>query len=186
MTGVQTCALPIYTYESGLDSVIAGRLHEPPTKTVQLLDYRMRQSQYHLDPDLQESHRQYPWICVWDDHETANNSYTDGAKNHNTATDGLWYNRKTNSIITYEQWMPVRLPDPADTFKIFRKFTWGNLADLHMLDTRLFDRSKQASYNTIPITDSILADSTRTLVGPEQFNWLEGNLSSSKIGRAHV
>lgn len=170
-----------YTYEGGENvNAVGGRLHEPSSKTIQLSDYRIRQSLYHLDADLQEAHRQYPWICVWDDHETANNSYTNGAKNHNQVNDGAWYDRKVNGVETYEAWMPIRMPDVNDTFKIFRKFTWGNLADLHMLDTRLYDRDKQVvGGQFIPINDSTLTDSTRNMLGPVQFDWLEQNLDSS-------
>ncbi len=167
-----------YTYEDGADSVIAGRVHEPDHKTVQLIDYRIRQSLYHLDPDLQECHRQYPWITVWDDHETANNSYTTGAKNHNTGSDGPWYNRKVNGVEAYQEWMPIRMPDPNDTFKIFRRFPFGDLIDLNMIDTRLYDRSKQAG-TVISVYDSVLNDTSRTMLGPQQFSWLENNLSAS-------
>lgn len=170
-----------YTYEGSADTAaVGGRIHEPATKTIKLTDYRIRQSLYHLDPDLMACHQQYPWICVWDDHESANNSYKDGAKSHNPVNDGPWYDRKSASAEAYEEWMPIRMPDPADTFKIFRKFTWGNLADLHMLDTRLYDRDKQVGGATyIPINDSTLNDSTRNLVGPVQFDWLNHNLDSS-------
>lgn len=170
-----------YTYESAADSVITGRYHEPPTKTVELIEYRMRQSQYHLDPDLQASHQQFPWICVWDDHETANNSYKDGAGGHIPATDGSWYNRKSNAVEAYYEWMPIRQPDVNDTFKIFRQFKWGDLIDLNMLDTRLYDRDKQLSGGGqfIPLNDSTLNDTTRHLIGPEQFDWLSHNLDSS-------
>lgn len=167
-----------YTYENGVDSVVEGRYHEPDHKTIQLFEYRMRQSQYHLDPDLQECHRQYPWITVWDDHETANNSYTEGAKNHGV-NDGPWYDRKVNGVEAYEEWMPIRVPDPNDTFRIFRRFTFGDLADLNMIDTRLYDRSKQAGTSVLATSDSTLNDSTRTMMGPQQFDWLEHNLDSS-------
>lgn len=170
-----------YTYESAADSVITGRYHEPPTKTVELIEYRMRQSQYHLDPDLQASHQQFPWICVWDDHETANNSYKDGAGSHIPATDGPWYQRKSNAVEAYYEWMPIRQPDVTDTFKIFRQFTWGDLIDLNMLDTRLYARDQQLSGNGqfISFADSSLNDTTRHLLGPEQFDWLSHNLDSS-------
>ncbi len=167
-----------YTYEDAADNNPVGdRFHEPDKKLTQLVDYRLRQSQYHLDPDLQAAHQQYPWIAVWDDHETANNSYTDSAKNH-TVNDGLWANRKANGVKAYEEWMPIRLPDANDTFRIFRRFTWGNLLDLYMIDTRLYDRDKQAG-GTIPVTNAELNDSTRTMVGPAQFNWLETNMTGS-------
>lgn len=172
-----------YTYEGGANAnAVGGRLHEPDHKTVLEIEYRMRQSQYHLDPDLQAAHQQYPWICVWDDHESANNSYTDGAKNHNI-NDGPWYDRKVNSVKAYFEWMPIRQPDLADTFKIFRHFTWGDLADLNMIDTRLYDRSKQVAptppLTFVSTTDSLILDSTRNMMGPVQFDWLEHNLDSS-------
>lgn len=167
-----------YTYEDAADNNPVGdRFHEPNKKLTQLVDYRLRQSQYHLDPDLQAAHQQYPWIAVWDDHETANNSYTDSAKNHNV-NDGLWANRKANGVKAYEEWMPIRLPDANDSTRIFRRFTWGNLLDLYMIDTRLYDRDKQAG-GTIPVTNTELNDSTRTMVGPVQFNWLETNMNNS-------
>lgn len=167
-----------YTYEGSANSNAVGdRFHEPNKKLTQLIDYRLRQSQYHLDPDLQAAHQQYPWIAVWDDHETANNSYTDSAKNH-TVSDGLWATRKGNGVKAYEEWMPIRLPDPNDSLRIFRRFTWGNLLDLYMIDTRLFDRSKQAG-TTVSVSDSVLNDSTRTMVGPAQFNWLQTNMQGS-------
>jgi alkaline phosphatase D len=169
-----------YTYEGGANAnAVGGRIHEPGSKTIDVPEYRMRQSQYHLDADLQACHQQYPWICIWDDHESANNSYTNGAKNH-TINDGPWYDRKLSAVKVYEEWLPVRVPDPADTFRLFRQFSFGNLVSLNIIDTRLYDRSQQASNSTlIPATDSILADSTRTLVGPVQFNWLNNNLDTS-------
>lgn len=167
-----------YTYEDAADNnPVGNRYHVPNKKTTTAMDYRIRQSLYHLDPDLQAAHQQYPWICVWDDHETANNSYTDSAKNHNT-NDGLWAVRKANAIKAYNEWMPVRTPDSTDPYRIFRKFTWGNLADLHMIDTRLYDRSRQAG-TTVSITDATLNDSARTMVGSVQFSWLENNLKNS-------
>lgn len=170
-----------YTYEGGANATVVGdRYHEPGSKTIQLADYRIRESLYHLDPDLQEAHRQFPWINVWDDHETANNSFKDGAKNHNPGTDGDWYERKVNGVETYEEWIPIRKPDVNDTFRIFRNFTWGNLADLHMIDSRLYGRDKQVTTSQfVSITDSLILDSTRNMLGPVQFDWLNHSLDSS-------
>ncbi len=172
-----------YTYEGDADLAPVGdRFHEPNHKTISLYDYRIRQSLYHLDPDLQAAHQQYPWICVWDDHETANNSYENGAKSH-LITDGDWYTRKTAAVQAYQNWLPIRMPDANDTFKIFRRFTWGTLADLNMLDTRIYKRNKQVEPQTgqqfVTTNDSTLNDSTRNLLGPSQLNWLKQNLGNS-------
>lgn len=172
-----------YTYEGGANANVVGdRFHEPNHKTIVLSDYRIRQSLYHLDPDLQAAHQQYPWICVWDDHETANNSYATGAKNHNFPADGNWFDRKASAVQAYHEWLPIRVPDPNDTFKIFRRFTWGNLADLNMIDTRLYDRDKQvapAGTQFVSTSDTVLLDSTRNMLGPVQLQWLKDNLDSS-------
>ncbi|NNK41897.1 MAG: alkaline phosphatase, partial [Myxococcales bacterium] len=69
------------------------RLLEPPTETITLDDYRLRFSLYRRDPDLQECHRQHPFVVVWDDHETANNSWMEGAQNHQPETEGSWEGR---------------------------------------------------------------------------------------------
>ena len=55
------------------------RIPEPPREAVTLSDYRSRYATYRTDPDLQEAHRQHPFIAVWDDHELANDAWSGGA-----------------------------------------------------------------------------------------------------------
>ena len=47
-----------------------GRIPAPNKEIVTLAEYRQLYAQYRSDPDLQEAHRQHPWIIVWDDHES--------------------------------------------------------------------------------------------------------------------
>src|SRR5688500_10128666 len=65
------------------DGTRFGRIPAPDKEITSLDDYRTRHAQYKTDPDLQDAHRQHPWIAVWDDHEIANNTWRDGAPNHN-------------------------------------------------------------------------------------------------------
>lgn len=160
----------IYEYETGgYSSNISGRTIEPANEIIDLNDYRMRYSHYKLDPDLQAAHQQYPFIIVWDDHETANNSFTDGAGNHTEGNEGLWVDRKAQAIQANTEWLPIRLPDVNQPEKRYREFGFGDLADLEMLDTRLYSRDEQGSGN----------DDERSLLGYEQRHWLYDNLSSS-------
>ncbi len=163
----------IYEYDTGS---FTGRirLHEPSNEILSLTDYRIRHSQYKLDPQLRKLHQQYPFICVWDDHETANDSYRDGAENHQPATEGDWYVRKNNGVRAYKEWMPIREPDPNDTIRIWRQFTWGNLLNLMMIDTRLYDRDAQVTINAPNLNDS-----SRKMIGQVQLAWLENQLSNS-------
>jgi alkaline phosphatase D len=86
----------IYEYGNGAfgDGTAIGRIPAPNKETIALDDYRQRYAQYRADPDLQEAHRQHPWIVVWDDHESADNSYSGGAENHTPETEGDWYVRR--------------------------------------------------------------------------------------------
>lgn len=160
----------IYEYETGgLSSGVAGRTVEPETEIISLTDYRTRYSHYKLDPDLRDAHQQYPFICVWDDHETANNSYSDGAENHTEGTEGFWVDRKAHGIQANMEWLPIRQPDPNNPEREYRDFSFGDLADLEMLDTRLYDRDEPGAGN---------ADD-RSMMGYEQRHWLYDNLSAS-------
>lgn len=161
----------IYEYATGGYSAnIDGREHEPTTETLTLEDYRIRHSHYKLDPDLRAAHQQFPWITVWDDHESANDSWFNGAQNHN-AGEGEWVDRKAASKRAYYEWLPVR-GNPEDP--LYRRFQFGDLVRLMMLDTRLEGRDEQ-----VDATSSAVSDPARTLLGGDQKNWLEAEFIGS-------
>jgi alkaline phosphatase D len=59
-----------YIYETGKGTQGKdARATNPSGEIFTLYDYRARIAQYRTDSDLLLSHRQYPWIPVWDDHE---------------------------------------------------------------------------------------------------------------------
>ncbi|MAO05312.1 MAG: alkaline phosphatase, partial [Citromicrobium sp.] len=72
------------------DQIVPGRIDAPENEIVQLADYRLRHATYRADPDLQRLTQLYPMILVWDDHETANDSWEGGAQNHQPETEGPW------------------------------------------------------------------------------------------------
>lgn len=159
----------IYEYEvGGFSAGLSDRMNEPTNEILTLEDYRTRHSHYKLDADLKRLHQLQPFITVWDDHETANDSYRDGAENHDTGTEGPWNSRKHNGVEAYNEWMPLRKPDITDSIRIWRKLSYGKLLDLIAIDSRLYDRDLQS-----------LADrnvSTRKLLGTLQKNWLKTQL----------
>ncbi len=160
----------IYEYEpKGYGDSLTGRFVEPQKEIISEGDYRTRYSVYRLDPDLRTAHQQQTFISIWDDHESTNDSYKDGAENHQT-NEGDWQIRKGISKKVYFEWMPIR--EAADN-KIYRKISYGNLMDLIMLDTRLEGRVK-------PPTNFDDADvPARTMLGSTQYNWLINQLSTS-------
>ncbi|RMB04844.1 alkaline phosphatase D family protein [Eilatimonas milleporae] len=145
----------IYEYEEGkyADKAILkkGRNVKPPHEIIKLEDYRMRYGLYRSDPDLQAVHAAHPFICVWDDHEIANDTWVDGAENHNEG-DGPFEARKKAAIQAYREWLPIRDDRPsmegAPDGQIYRRFDIGILASLIMLDTRLIGRTKGLDYQT--------------------------------------
>ncbi len=163
-----------YANEQYGDGAALGRVPSPDKEIVTLADYRQRYGQYRLDPDLQEAHRVHPWIVVWDDHESTNDSWVGGAQNHQPATEGDWSQRRAVSALAWQEWMPVR-DNPWQDMSIYRSFRFGDLLDLTMLDTRLEARDRQAAANS----PDILSPS-RTLLGPAQEEWLFRKMLTSK------
>lgn len=167
-----------YVYEYGNGEYGSARPYEPAGEMITLADYRTRHGYYkRTDPDLQELHRQHPMIAIWDDHESTDNSWRDGANNHTEGAEGAWPQRKAWAQQVYDEWMPIRYPEPGNVGRIWRKFSYGGLMDLIMLDTRLFDRDEPLGLPPLP-PDNV-ADPDRKLLGPEQMDWLLEQLSTS-------
>jgi alkaline phosphatase D len=162
-----------YEYEYASGAFGTARTLVPSNEVFTLNDYRMRHADYKLDSDLRAVHQQYAFITTWDDHETANDAWENGAQNHTEGAEGIYADRRRFSTQAYAEWMPIRLPNPANPQQIYRKFEFGDLADLNMVDTRLEGRDQQTG-NT-----SIDNSPTRTLLGTTQFNWLCNNLKTS-------
>ena len=158
-----------YIYEYGNGAYGNIRESDPPWEIVTLEDYRRRHASYKLDPDLQEAHRQHPWICTWDDHETANNSYSDGAQNHNTG-EGSWDDRKEAGRTAYFEWLPIR---EGNEGRLYRQFLTDDLMDILVLDTRIEGRDEEGT------TVVEAYDEERQLLGVNQENWLLERLSAS-------
>jgi len=162
-----------YIYEYGIgkygDTTI-GRINIPPHEIVSLQDYRDRYALYRLDPDLAAIHAAHPFISIWDDHEITNNSYKDGAQNHQEE-EGSYEERKAIARQVYYEWLPIRESD-----KHSRQFSFGGLADLLMLDERLAGRTKQAESAVDPRRNT----KEMSMLGQEQFDWLASSLKQSK------
>jgi len=159
-----------YIYEYGNGAVSNVRPVEPLNEIINLADYRLRYSYYKLDYDLILLHQQYPFICVWDDHETANDAWRGGAQNHSPSTEGLWEDRKSYAAQAYYEWLPIRRQDMIDSQRIYRNFRMGDLFQLSMLDTRIQGRDQQNGIDPNP---------NRTILGRPQFDWFCNNMDTS-------
>lgn len=111
-------------------------------------------------------HAAHPLIPIWDDHETTNNSWENGAENHDLS-EGDWDERRQAALRAYYEWMPVRDPARGDSPEaLLREFQWGDLLTLATLETRLMARSEQLDY-------AVIGASLATPDGLEQFKTVD-------------
>ena len=200
----------IYEYYSpGGEAVNYQRYQWPQNECFQEFEYSQRWLTQRLDPDMQAASQQYPWYVSWDDHEVANEAYGDGAQYHNEAIHGPYANRKAAALKAFYDWNPIRetaftsSPDviETDSLHCYRAFDVGSLVKLVMLDTRTF-RSQWVSLSPDILAVALdptlfedstvmaelgpallsLADTSRTMLGPEQKDWLESMLTPQQMG----
>ncbi|MBX3232078.1 MAG: alkaline phosphatase D family protein [Labilithrix sp.] len=160
-----------YLYEYADGAYGSVRRSEPRHALQTLADYRARYAQYRRDRDLQEVHRQHPFVCIWDDHEHIDNAYRDGTTGDNPAL-GDWPARRSAAARAYSEWIPIR--DQPDG-RIWRSLRYGELVDLVLLDTRIWGRDIQLGPD-----DPGLADPARQLLGADQEVWLAAALRTSR------
>lgn len=183
----------IYEYGAGTypsrKEAMPGRILDPQTEIVALADYRLRYATYRSDPDLQRLHQLFPIIAVPDDHESTNDSYRDGAENHDPATEGSWEVRKRAAMQAYREWMPIS-DEP------WAKYDVGQLATIFRLETRLTGRAKPFDLGDVvknaqgdpdkltaaleAFRDGEWRDPTRGLMGDMQEAWLYAGLRQSR------
>ncbi len=183
-----------YIYEYGADGYATedaaklGRTlpSDNNKEIIKLDDYRKRYALYRQDKDLQAAHQRHPFIVIWDDHELANDTWRDGAENHQD-NEGSFSDRKLAALQAYFEWMPIRPVSNTDHLNIYRQFNFGSLVELTMLDTRIIARDKQLEYKDYMTAVGLnaqkfqvdLTDSKRTLMWYTQRDWLIDKLKQS-------
>ncbi|MGV3540218.1 MAG: alkaline phosphatase D family protein [Rufibacter sp.] len=164
-----------YIYESkGPEE--GPRTHLPLKAVFTLEEYRIRYGQYKSDPALQAAHAAFPWIVAPDDHEVTNNWGGDEPP-FNTKE---FLDRRMAGFQAYYENMPLRksaLPEKMQ-MQLYRKFTYGNLVEFNLLDTRQY-RSGPACYGKPQPSCPERLDLSRTMLGNAQEKWLFNNLKTS-------
>jgi len=107
-----------------------------------------------------------------DDHEFADGAWRGGADVHDEARDGPWSERVKTALRVRWEWLPVRHPDPSDPLRVYRALHFGRLADLFLINTRI--------YRDQPVPPPEMYNPERTQLGPAQREWLFRELDGSK------
>jgi alkaline phosphatase D len=166
------------------EGIDARALH-PEGEAMTLEGYRERLATYRSDPDLQQLHAMYPVIAMWDDHEVANDTWKDGAENHQPE-EGDFPTRLRMAEQAWREWLPV-----SDNY--WESYEIGNLASLYRLETRHVGRDQPFDLGKVikaappgKINEALIAfrdgawrDPSRGLLGEEQEGWLARSLKQS-------
>lgn len=122
-----------------------------PSTPTSLQEWRDRHTYYLLDPDLRAARQKHPWIVVWDNHDLSSVGDPDFIESQQA----------------FYEYLPIRVPDPADSTKIWRKFSYGALMEVFMVDIltkRDIDLVTPSEYH---------------ILGQEQDFWLRNGLLAS-------
>lgn len=178
-----------YIYEEGeKDDAVPGRELDENIEVYTLEQYRRRYAFFRSDPDLQAVHRHHPMVAVWDDHELADDCWYGGAHRHDPITQGSWEVRRAAAVRAYDEWMPIRTqPAPAGRNpleRIYRRFSYGSLADVIAIDTRIIGRDLPVagpnSDEPAPPDMAAVNDPARSILGPTQRDWFLASLADAR------
>jgi alkaline phosphatase D len=158
----------------------AGKVRKHAGKEIKSLDdYRVRHAQYKSDPLLQAMHARCPWMVTWDDHEF-DNDYANDISEEAGIDPVEFLKRRANAYQAYYEMMPLRhtsLPH-GPRMQLYRKATFGRLAELLVLDTRQH-RTDQPTSNEVFDIELNSTTSDSTILGSEQMTWLHNSLTKS-------
>jgi len=136
----------VYDFIDGNEAVrVPSPYAQPPQN---LAEWRDRHEYYLLDPDLRYVRQQHPFALLWDNHDMA-------------------FSDKNVPLQAFMEWTPMRQIDSADFKKIYRKLSYGDLADIFILDVML--------YRDVELIDS----NEYSILGTEQYNWFLNELGAS-------
>ncbi|MEV4475770.1 alkaline phosphatase D family protein [Nonomuraea sp. NPDC049504] len=119
-----------YIYESPQSAAVVRALGPLPGEADTLREYRLRYARYRTDPDLRAAHAAAPWVPTWDDHEVLDNY-----RGRGDGSAGFLRRREVAYQAYYEN-QPIRVRPQGGGLQMYRRRTYGTVADFMVLDTR--------------------------------------------------
>lgn len=139
---------------------------EGPFETLDGFRNRYR---YHLeDTPYKQFLAQTPVYVSWDDHEVRDDYGGPALARQNKAL------LLAGQQAFFEYWPITTSSVVTDPYRLYRRFSYGGHADFFVLDTRSY-RDPNVNWDPNPRTQK-----AKTLLGAEQFAWLQKELASSK------
>ena len=137
-------------------------------------EFRGRYRYNLLDDNIRRFNAEVPQIWQWDDHEVSNNwsdsKDVSGDARYTEKDVPLLIARGARAFLDYA---PMRPFDVRESQRVYRKFSYGPLLDVFVLDMRSYRGPNSTNLQTERSADT-------AFLGREQLAWLESGLDGSR------
>ncbi|WP_433629389.1 alkaline phosphatase D family protein [Nocardia sp. CA-120079] len=174
-----------YIYERGWSRGREGMSVEPylAVEAVDLPGYRLRYAQAKAEQPLRATHAAFPWLVTFDDHEIDNNWFADhpGLGLDIYRIPALFRRRKAAAFQAMYEHQPLRIAalPSGPSMRIHRRYSFGDLADVTMLDTRQYRTGGACGNGNIGDDCPGRLSPDRSILGAPQRDWLLDGLARS-------
>ena len=145
------------------------------SKVAETLDeFRGRYRYNLLDENVRRFNAEVPQIWQWDDHEVTNN-WSDAKDlsadaRYTEKNVPLLIARGTRAFLDYAVMRPFSVREPE---RVYRRYSYGPLLDLFVLDMRSYRAANTANRQASPGPQTVF-------LGDEQLDWLKTGLDNSR------
>ena len=182
-----------YIYEY---AAAANPVRIPPGGWVtSLSDYRNRYALNKSEKSLQAMHAQCPWLVTWDDHEVSND-YAGLVRGFSGNITLDFEAQRAQAYQAFYEHMPLRASALTRSLeglargaemRIYGQVAFGKLANIYLLDDRQY-RDRQVCNKGLnfgsgwvdPDQCEAWLNPSRTLLGPQQEQWLNQSFASAR------
>jgi alkaline phosphatase D len=145
------------------------------SKVAETLDeFRGRYRYNLLDDNLRRFNAEVPQIWQWDDHEVTNN-WSDAK---DLSADARYTEKNVPLLVArggraFLEYAPLRPFDVRESQRVYRRYSYGPLLDLFVLDMRSYRGPNSANLDITP-------SPATAFLGREQLDWLKSGLQRSR------
>jgi alkaline phosphatase D len=144
-------------------------------KVAETLDeYRGRYRYNLLDENVRRFNSEVPQIWQWDDHEVTNN----WSDSKDLSGDARYTEKNVPLLVArgakaFLEYAPMRPFTARESQRVYRRYSYGRLLELFVLDMRSYRGPNSANLQTKPGEDT-------AFLGREQLEWLKAGLENSR------
>src|SRR5262245_61872913 len=145
------------------------------SKVAETLDeFRGRYKYNLLDENVCRFNSEVPQIWQWDDHEVTNN----WSDSKNLSGDARYTEKNVPLLIArgtraFLEYAPLRPFEVRESERVYRRYSYGPLLDLFVLDMRSYRGPNTVNLQTTPSAQTVF-------LGRQQLDWLKRGLDESR------